>query len=157
MPTTMKYRTLDLAGTTVPVIELTAEQDAPRLTVLAYTDGCEYAPMAAVREWTRDLAAGGGLRGTVTAVPVLNVTSFRSRSAFVTPEDGKNLNRCFPGDPAGTYSDVLAHAIFAELIAPADVLVDLHGGDLFEALEPFAIYAESGVEERSRELAEVFG
>ena len=62
-----------------------------------------------------------------------------------------------PGDPAGTYSDVLAHAIFTELIAPADVVVDLHGGDLLEALEPFAIYAESGVEERSRSLAETFG
>ena len=75
----------------------------------------------------------------------------------MTPEDGKNLNRCFPGDPNGSYSDVLAHAIFEELIAPADVVVDLHGGDLVEALEPFAIYAESAVESRAHAVAAAFG
>jgi hypothetical protein len=83
--------------------------------------------------------------------------SFRARSPFVVPADGKNLNRCFPGDPDGTFSDVLAHAIFEELIAPADFVVDLHGGDLVEALEPFAIYDESAVEETAREMAVAFG
>jgi hypothetical protein len=83
--------------------------------------------------------------------------SFRARSPFVVPADGKNLNRCFPGDPDGTFSDVLAHAIFEELIAPADYVVDLHGGDLVEALEPFAIYDESAVEETAREMAVAFG
>ncbi len=101
MPTTVKYRTLELADNNVPVIELTGDQDGPRLTVLAGVHGCEYAPMAAVRRWTQELAAQNGLRGSVTAVPVLNLTSFRSRTPFVTPEDGKNLNRCFPGDPNG--------------------------------------------------------
>ena len=157
MPTTMKYRTLDLAGTTVPVIELTGDQDGPRLTVLAGTHGCEYAPMAAVREWTRDLAAGGGLRGTVTAVPVLNVTSFRSRTPFVTPEDGKNLNRCFPGDPDGTFSERLADAVFRELITGADAVLDVHAGDMVEALEPFALYDAGPAEARARDLATGYG
>jgi predicted deacylase len=83
--------------------------------------------------------------------------SFRRRSPFVVPADGKNLNRCFPGKPDGSYAEVLAHAIFEELIAPADVVVDLHGGDMVEALEPFAIYEESGVEERARGIAVAFG
>ena len=157
MPTTMKYRTLDLAGTTVPVIELTGDQDGPRLTVLAGTHGCEYAPMAAVREWTRDLAAGGGLRGTVTAVPVLNVTSFRSRTPFVTPEDGKNLNRCFPGDPDGTFSERLADAVFRELITGSDAVLDVHAGDMVEALEPFALYDAGPAEARARDLATGYG
>jgi hypothetical protein len=157
MPTTVKYRTLDLAGTTVPVIELTGDQDGPRLTVLAGTHGCEYAPMAAVREWTRDLAAGDGLRGTVTAVPVLNVTSFRSRTPFVTPEDGKNLNRCFPGDPAGTFSERLADAVFRELITGADAVLDVHAGDMVEALEPFALYDAGPAEARARDLATAYG
>jgi hypothetical protein len=130
--------------------------DGPHLALLGGIHGCEYSSIAAVTRFMNGLDPGT-LAGRITAVPVVNLSTFRGRSAFVTPEDGKNLNRCFPGDPGGTYSDVLAHAIFTELIAPADVLVDLHGGDLFEALEPFAIYAESGVEERSRGLAEVFG
>src|SRR5262249_14970827 len=76
---------------------------------------------------------------------------------FVSPQDGKNLNRCFPGSFDGTYSDALARAVFDEVIAPSDVLVDLHGGDLVEALEPFSLYDESPPEDRSRALAIAFG
>ena len=83
--------------------------------------------------------------------------SFERRSPFVVPEDGKNLNRSFPGTYDGTYTDALARGIFDELIAPADVLLDLHGGDLVEALVPFAIYDASPVEARARELAIAFG
>ena len=60
------------------------------------------------------------LAGSVTTVPIVNVASFRERTPFVSPGDGKNLNRCFPGDPGGTYSDQLAHHVFTELISPAD-------------------------------------
>ena len=58
MPTTVSYRTLDLAGAGVPVIELAGARDGPRLVVLAGVHGCEYAPMAAVRRWARNSAAG---------------------------------------------------------------------------------------------------
>jgi len=30
------------------------------------------------------------------------------QTPFVTPDDGKNLNRCFPGNPSGTFTDRLA-------------------------------------------------
>jgi len=139
-----------------PAFEARGAEDGPHLALLGGIHGCEYSSIAAVTRFMGALDPGV-LSGRITAVPVVNLSTFRGRAAFVTPEDGKNLNRCFPGDPGGTYSDVLAHAIFTELIEPADVLVDLHGGDLFEALEPFAIYAESEVEERSRALAEAFG
>ena len=157
MPTTVKYRTLELADNNVPVIELTGGQDGPRLTVLAGVHGCEYAPMAAVRQWTRALAARDGLRGTVTAVPVLNLTSFRSRTPFVTPDDGKNLNRCFPGDPDGTFSERLAAAVFRELITGSDAVIDVHAGDMVEALEPFALYDSGPAESRARDLATAYG
>ena len=62
MPTTVSYRTLDLAGAGVPVIELTGAQDGPRLIVLAGVHGCEYAPMAAVRQWARELGGPGAAR-----------------------------------------------------------------------------------------------
>ena len=84
------------------------------------------------------------------------MSSFRARTPFVVPEDGKNLNRCFPGSRDGTFADALAWHVFHELIAPSDVLVDLHGGDMVEALEPFAIYDESRVEEQARALAIAF-
>jgi hypothetical protein len=151
------YRTLDLAGAGTPVIELTGSQPGPRLTVLAGVHGCEYAPMAAVRRWTRELADGGELRGRVTAVPILNLSAFRTRTPFVVPEDGKNLNRCFPGDPAGTFTEQLADAVFQQLITGSDAVVDVHAGDLVEALEPFALYDSGPAEADARELAVAYG
>jgi len=98
----------------------------------------------------RDLAPDAG---EVIGVPVVSWDSFTERSPFVVPADGKNLNRAFPGDAGGSYTDRLAHDIFTQLIEPADAVLDLHGGDLVEALEPFVIYND----ERARELALAFG
>jgi uncharacterized protein len=155
MPPKVQRHALSLAGLDVPVIELTGSS-GPRLTVLAGVHGCEYAPMAAVRRWARALA-DRDLRGSVRAVPVLNLSAFRARSPFVVPDDGKNLNRCFPGDPAGTMADRLAHAAFTQLIEGSDALVDAHAGDMVEALEPFALYDAGASEDRARELAAAYG
>jgi uncharacterized protein len=156
MPSTLTRRTLDLAGLDVPVVEITGSGDGPLLTVIAGTHGCEYAPMAAVRRWTQSLEARD-LRGRVRAVPVLNLLSFRARSPFVTPEDGKNLNRCYPGDPAGTISDRLAYATFTQLITGSDALIDAHAGDMVEALHPFAMFHAAPTEARAREMATAYG
>jgi predicted deacylase len=130
--------------------------DGPHLTVVAGVHGAEYTGQAAVMRLIQTLDPAS-LRGTITAVPILNQQAFWSRSAFVVPADGKNLNRCFPGDPAGSYTDVLAHEIFTRLIEPSDYLLDLHAGDLPEGLEPFCLYEESEVEDRSRRLALAYG
>ena len=156
MPTTVTRRSLDLAGLDVPVVELAGAQDGPLLTVIAGVHGCEYVPMAAVREWTRDLEQRE-IRGRIRAVPVLNVTAFRARSPFVVPEDGKNLNRCFPGDPAGTLAERLAYAAFTELITGSDAVIDAHCGDMVEALEPFALYEAGPAEAAARDLALAYG
>ena len=156
MPPTVLRHTLSLAGFEVPVVELTGAADGPRLTVLAGVHGCEYAPMAAVRRWTRALA-GRDLRGRIRAVPVLNLPAFRARTPFLVPDDGKNLNRCFPGDPDGTVADRLAYAAFTQLILGSDALVDAHAGDMVEALEPFALYDAGPSEARSLELATAYG
>jgi predicted deacylase len=152
--------TLDaLPGTTleVPYATVTGRAgDGPRLTVVAGVHGAEYTGMAALLKLIGRIDADQ-LRGSLTVVPVLNQAAFWSRTAFVVPADGKNLNRCFPGDPAGSYTDVLAHELFEAFIRPADVLLDLHAGDLPEALEPFCLYEESPVEDRARELALVYG
>src|SRR5215472_8755410 len=156
MPPTVLRRTLSLAGLDIPVVELTGAVDGPRLTVLAGVHGCEYAPMAAVRRWTKALA-GRELRGSVRAVPVLNLPAFRARTPFLVPDDGKNLNRCFPGDPDGTLADRLAHAAFTQLIQGSDALIDVHAGDMVEALEPFALYDTGPAEARALELATAYG
>jgi predicted deacylase len=144
-----------LAGLEVPCFDVRGGE-GPTLALIAGVHGCEYSSIAAVGEVVRALE-GAELAGRVVAVPVVNVSAFRTRTPFVTPEDGKNLNRCFPGDPGGTYSEVLAHEIFERVIAGADYLIDLHGGDLVEALEPFVLFDESPVEAAVRAMAAVFG
>ena len=149
MPSTVTRRTIiDLAGLDVPLVEITGAGDGPLLTVIAGVHGCEYASMAGVRRWLRSLETRD-LRGRVRAVPVLNLPAFWARTPFVVPDDGKNLNRCFPGDPAGTLADRLAYAAFTQLITGSDAYIDAHCGDMVEALEPFALY-DAGTAERDR-------
>ena len=145
-----------LAGEEWPCFEVVGAARGPRLCVLAGVHGCEYSPIAAAMLFARALDPGV-LTGAVTVVPIVNPASFRTRTPFVSPGDGKNLNRCFPGDPDGTYSDQLAHHLFTELIAPADALIDMHAGDMVEALAPFTLYDESPVGDRSREMALAYG
>jgi uncharacterized protein len=156
MPPVVVRRTLNLAGLRVPLVEVTGSGDGPVLTVIAGVHGCEYASMAGVRRWLRDLEKQE-LRGRVRAVPVLNLTAFAARSPFVVPEDGKNLNRCFPGNPDGTLADRLAYDAFSQLISGSDAYVDAHCGDMVEALQPFALYEAGPAESRARELAVAYG
>jgi predicted deacylase len=115
----------------------------------------EFRLIHAARPWHAERASSpprdrrtGTVPPRVPGQAAPNLSSFRARSPFVIPEDGKNLNWCFPGDPAGTLTERLAHSALTELIAGADLVIDAHAGDLPEALEPFAMYdagpAEAG-------------
>jgi len=153
---TITFSHPQLAGREHPAFEARGASDGPRLTLLGGIHGCEYSSIAAVIRVMTELDASE-LAGTIVAVPVVSMDSFRARSPFVVPADGKNLNRCFPGNPHGTFAEILAYSIFEELIAPSDYLVDLHGGDLVESLEPFALYDESDVQDEARAMAVAFG
>jgi hypothetical protein len=155
MATTVTRRTIDLAGLDVPLVEATGSEDGPLLTVISGVHGCEYASMDGVRRWTRSLE-DRELRGRVRAVPVLNLHAFRARTPFLVPDDGKNLNRCFPGDPGGTLADRLAYAAFTQLITGSDAYIDAHCGDMVEALEPFAMFHAGPGEDRAREMATAY-
>jgi predicted deacylase len=144
-----------LAGLELPCFEAAGARDGPHLCLLGGIHGGEYSSIAAVVRFMNALDAGQ-LAGSITAVPIVSMPSFLARTPFVVPQDGKNLNRCFPGSNDGTFSDALARHVFDELIAPSDFLLDLHGGDMVEALEPFALYDESAVEAEARALAIAF-
>lgn len=145
-----------LAGLEWPVFEATGARDGPRVCLLGGVHGCEYSSIAAVREFMRQLDESA-VSGSILAVPIVSPTSFAARSPFVAPEDGRNINRSFPGDPHGTFTDVLAHHVFTEFISGSDLLIDLHGGDLVEALEPFVLYDDSPVSDIAQRLARAYG
>lgn len=64
------------------------------MSLIGGIHGCEYPSIAAVTRFMNELDTSE-LRGTIEAVPVVSMASFRQRSPFVVPVDGKNLNRCF--------------------------------------------------------------
>jgi hypothetical protein len=70
-----------------------------------------------------------------------------------------NPNRVFPGDPNGTYSEQMTHALINEFVVHADAYIDLHGGDIPEALVPFVICRSGAdaVAKKSKEIAMAFG
>jgi hypothetical protein len=145
-----------LAGLEWPVFEAEGAREGPRVCLLAGVHGCEYSSIAALVRFMRELDPDA-VTGTIVAVPVVSPTSFAARSPFVVPEDGRNLNRSFPGDPDGSFTEVLAHHVFSEFVTGSDVLIDLHGGDMVEALEPFALYDDSPVRDTAQRLARAYG
>ena len=154
--TTLTRRTVSLGGLDVPALDITGSADGPVLTLIAGVHGCEYASMAALRKWANGLR-DRELSGRIQAVPVLNLPSFRARTPFVVPDDGKNLNRCFPGDPSGTLADRIAYDTFTKIITGSDALIDMHTGDMVEALQPFALYDAGTAEARARDMATAYG
>ena len=133
--------------------------DGPTLVVTAGIHGAEYASIAAALDFGRRLQPDA-LRGRVIIVPVVNMPAFQARSIYVCPLDGVNLNRVFPGKADGSPTEQIADWVFQNVIKQADYYVDLHGGDLVEALVPFTIYPRTGdarVDNASLEMAKAFG
>jgi hypothetical protein len=66
------------------------------------------------------------LRGTLLAVPVVNVYGFVRKSRYLP--DRRDLNRSFPGSEKGSLTARLANAFMEEVVRKADYGVDLHTG-----------------------------
>src|SRR5262249_55716077 len=119
----------------------------------------EYASIAAALEFGQTVDPAR-VHGRIIIVPVMNLPAWTARSIYVCPLDGKNLNRVFPGNKDGTASEQIAAWVFDNVIRQADYFVDLHGGDLIEALVPFTIFFKTGnaaVDVTSLAMAKAFG
>jgi predicted deacylase len=108
----------------------------PLAVVTAGVHGDEYEGPAAVAELAARLAPDR-MAGSVIALPVANPFAF-SAAQRITPEDGLNLARTFPGDPSGSITQQLAAHLFTELTAEADYLIDLHSGGVEYIFHPLA-------------------
>jgi len=60
----------------------------------------------------------------------------------VSPIDGVNMNRTFPGDPLGTVTRMIAHYVHSQLLPMADAVADIHSGGRSMFFSPFAAVHE---------------
>jgi len=64
------------------------------------------------------------LRGTLIAVPIVNVFGFIEQSRYLP--DRRDLNRCFPGSETGSLASRLANLFMREIVANCTHGIDLH-------------------------------
>jgi predicted deacylase len=155
---------LDVEGpggirTFIPITVIRGLRPGPTAAFVAGTHGAEYPPILALQR-IREALDPRTLSGTVILVHVSNLASFRGRTVYVSPVDGLNLNRVYPGDPSGSLSRRVAYAMTEQIVKRCDVLVDMHCGDANEDLMPYTYWMISGradLDERSKSLALAFG
>ncbi len=133
----------------LPIAIINGDRDGPVLCLTGGVHATEYPSIDALMRLTRELTPEG-LRGTLIAVPVVNMHMFASRQGFVSPIDGLNLNKIAPGGKSGSISEILADVLLNEVIGKAEYHVDMHAGDLGEILYAFGGYPITGDADRDR-------
>lgn len=120
----------------------------PGKTLLLTTGvhGGEYVGIAAAQELFAQLDPTQ-MSGTVILLPLINEEGFLQGAKQIFPQDGKNLNRVFPGLEAGSITEQIAYQIEKQLYPHADFILDLHGGDISEAMTPLVFYPVAGAPE----------
>jgi len=66
------------------------------------------------------------IKGTLIAIPVVNVYGFVSKSRYLP--DRRDLNRSFPGSENGSMAARLAHVLMTQIIPRCTHIIDLHTG-----------------------------
>ncbi|GMQ82865.1 MAG: M14 family metallopeptidase [Rhodothermia bacterium] len=143
----------------LPIFLLNGSSVGPTLVVTAGIHGGEYPCVEAAARLGRNIDPER-LKGQLLIIPSANPIAFKARSIYVTPTDGLNLNRQFPGDPNGSFTQAWADWLFQNIITAGDFYIDMHGGDMIEALVPFVSYNITGnvdVDNKAKEMAHSFG
>jgi N2-acetyl-L-2,4-diaminobutanoate deacetylase len=99
--------------------------------------GDEYEGPITLGELVRDLDPGE-VEGRLIIIPAINLPAVAA-GGRLSPEDGKNFNRCFPGLPTGTATEQIAFYVNDVLFPMADAFIDLHSGGSSLSIVPSAI------------------
>lgn len=111
--------------------------------------GDEYEGPLALVELAAELKAED-VSGRVIIIPFMNFPAFRAGTR-VSPLDGVNMNRAFPGKPDGTPTQKIADYFQRVLLPMADVVLDFHSGGKTLDFLPFAAsHALDDTEQQAR-------
>ncbi|MFI5179062.1 MAG: succinylglutamate desuccinylase/aspartoacylase family protein [Vicinamibacterales bacterium] len=147
------------AASTLQVAVVHGARPGKVVAFVAGSHGTEYTSIVAL---TRVIARidPKTLSGTVIVLPLMNVASFEQMTVHVNPVDKKGMNAGYPGNASGTQTDRALALVAQQVVTPADVVVDLHGGDLDEDLRPYSYWTRTGnaaQDEAAKTLVLAFG
>lgn len=107
-------------------ITVIAQGSGPTVLLTAGLHGDEYEGPVILSKLSRSLQAEQ-IQGRVILLPALNLAGLDA-SQRLSPLDGRDLNRSFPGDAEGSPAQALADYITHELLPPAELVLDFHSG-----------------------------
>jgi len=111
----------------MPVKVVHGKSAGPVLFVAAAVHGDELNGVEIVRRLLVQKSLSR-IRGTLIAVPIVNVHGFLNQSRYLP--DRRDLNRSFPGSRKGSIASRLANTFLTEIVSKADYGIDLHTGAL---------------------------
>ncbi|WP_227286150.1 M14 family metallopeptidase [Boseongicola sp. H5] len=124
---TPKVTTLaDGTDAVLHMTDLVGEEAGPLVGISASVHGNENCGSQAILDLFRILQTMK-IKGRIRLLPVVNARAMTVNARF-NPIDHLDLNRQFPGDPNGTFSQQLAAALTREFLGKIDMHIDLHSG-----------------------------
>ncbi|MEV7891777.1 succinylglutamate desuccinylase/aspartoacylase family protein [Streptomyces sp. NPDC002817] len=138
----------------IPLTLVNGAHPGPRVLITAGVHGGEFTGVDAATRLAA-LLEPGEVHGQVIVCPVANPPAVYQGRLGVSPLDGVNINRVFPGDPGGSPTERLAAWLFTNLVDGADAYVDLHSGGIDEALTDFVGYRLTGDPELDAQTADM--
>src|SRR5262249_40365287 len=147
------------AATAIQVAVVRGDKPGKTVAFIAGSHGTEYASIVALTRLPAKIDPHA-LSGRVIVVPLLNVASFEQMTVHVNPVDKKGMNAGYPGNAGGTQTDRALALVADQVVKPADVVIDLHGGDLDEDLRPYSYWTRTGnaaQDEAAKALVLAFG
>lgn len=145
-------------GNLLTPLAVIANGDGPTVLLTGGSHGDEFEGPVALRRLVHELEPEM-VQGRVIVVPGLNQAALAAGTR-VSPIDGSNLNRSFPGDPAGTTTERVADFVYRELVSRADIVLDIHSGGRSMVFEPFVAthdLADAGRAATTAGFLEAFG
>ena len=112
--------------------------DGPGAILTGANHGDEYEGPIALQDLANRIDVDK-IRGRVIIIPMMNYPAFRAATR-VSPIDDLNMNRIFPGDPAGSITRLIADYITRQLLPMCDFVLDIHSGGKTLEFLPFAAY-----------------
>ncbi len=100
--------------------------EGPTVLAMAGNHGDEYPGQVAILKLMREIEPRD-VSGRLILLPCLNLPACKV-STRLSPLDGRNMNRSFPGKADGSPTEMIAHYLTTVLFPLADIVIDIHTG-----------------------------